>query len=412
MNNEKVISYKSTIKACYIGYFIQSIVVNLAPLLFIPLREQFGFSYTQLGLLVVTNFVTQVIFDIVFSKPVDKYGFRPFVVVAHVMCVVGFVLFAFTPTIFVGHELLGFLIATIVFSGAGGLLELILSPIIDAIPSDDKASAMSLLHSFYAWGQVAVILITTFFLFIFGKDSWSIIVLIWAIVPFINTFIFANVPLMQKVEACEVMKIRELIKSPIFIIAFFAIMMGAASEVTMNQWTSTFMEKGLMLPKIIGDTAGMCMFAIMLGVGRVIFGIYGSKLDVNKIMIRGSLFAAICYVIVAISPINIISIIACAACGIFVSLLWPGTLVVASDKLPLAGASMFALLAAAGDVGAAAGPWLMGKVTDVVTVSMPSLTNSAMSPEQLGLRMAMLIAAIFPIVTMILHKVLKSVKDK
>ncbi|MGL4847389.1 MAG: MFS transporter [Clostridium sp.] len=222
---EKV-SYKSTIYACYIGYFIQAIVVNLTPLLFIPLMEEFNLSYGQIGILIVVNFVTQFIFDIAFSKPVDKYGFRPFAIVAHIFCVVGFVLFSMTPVIFKGNEMVGFLIATMIFSGAGGLLEIILSPIIDAIPSEDSASAMSLLHSFYAWGQVAVILITTIFLFIFGKGSWSTIVLIWAIVPFVNIFIFMKVPLTRKVEASKIIKIKELIKNPVFIIAFFAIMMG------------------------------------------------------------------------------------------------------------------------------------------------------------------------------------------
>lgn len=404
------ISYKSTVKACYIGYFIQAIVVNLTPLLFIPLREGFGFSYTQIGLLIVTNFITQFIFDIIFSKPVDKYGFRPFAITAHIFCVVGFVLFALTPTIFVGNELAGFLIGTIIFSAAGGLLELILSPIIDSIPSDDKASAMSLLHSFYAWGQVTVILITTIFLFIFGKQNWSIIVLLWAIVPLVNILMFIKVPLVKKVEESKIMKIRSLIKNPIFIFAFFAIMMGAASEVTMNQWTSTFMEKGLMIPKIIGDTAGMCMFAIMLGIGRVIFGIYGSKIDVSKILIRGAFFTTICYIIAAISPFKILSILACVLCGIFVSLLWPGTLVIASEKLPLAGASMFALLAASGDIGAAVGPWIMAKITDILTVNSSLIQINSMTPEQLGLKVGMLIAAIFPILTVILHKSLKNAK--
>ena len=236
--------------------------------------------------------------------------------------------------------------------------------------------------------------------------------MIWAIVPVINFFIFMKVPLTQKIHESKVMKIRELIKNPIFIVAFFVIMLGAASEVSMNQWAATFMERGLLIPKVVGDMLGMCFFAIMLGIGRAIYGVYGSKVNINKIMILGSLAAALCYLVVAISPYNWLSIIACGICGIFVSLLWPGTLVVASSRLPLAGASMFALLAAAGDVGAAIGPWIVGKITDIATNNWQVVSSSSMNSEQLGLRIAILIAAIFPILTMIFHNILKNIKEK
>ena len=405
-------SYKWTIIACYIGYFVQATVINLVPILFVTLRESYGLSYSELGALVLINFVTQVIFDVVFSKPVDKYGFRPFVVIAHGICALGLILFALTPRIFSGNIFGGFILSTIIFSGGGGLLELVISPIIDSIPSDDKATAMSLLHSFYAWGQVTIVIVTTIFLFSFGIDKWWIIMMIWAIVPVINFFIFMKVPLTQKIHESKVMKIRELIKNPIFIVAFFAIMLGAASEVSMNQWAATFMERGLLIPKVVGDMLGMCFFAIMLGIGRAIYGVYGSKVNINKIMILGSLAAALCYLVVAISTYNWLSIIACGICGIFVSLLWPGTLVVASSRLPLAGASMFALLAAAGDVGAAIGPWIVGKITDIATNNWQVVSSSSMNSEQLGLRIAILIAAIFPILTMIFHNILKNIKEK
>lgn len=411
MNSENIISYKSTTIACYIGNFIQATVINIAPILFIPLKDEFGLSYTQLGALILINFITQVIVDIACSKPVDRYGFRPFIGVAHILCVLGFILFAVTPNIFKNNVYLGFIISTMIFAGAGGLLELLLSPIVDSIPTDEKATSMSLLHSFYAWGQVTVILVTTIFLYIFGKNNWNIIVMIWAIIPFVNFFIFAKVPLTQKVHETRTMKIRQLIKNPIFIIAFFGIMFGAASEVTMNQWASTFMEKGLMLPKVLGDTAGMCMFAIMLGVGRAIYGVYGSRINVNKIMIIGSFCAMICYVVVAISPSIILSIIACAICGIFVSLLWPGTLVIASEELPLAGASLFALLAAGGDIGASVGPWFMGKITDITTNSLGNINATKINIEQMSLRLGILFAAIFPLIAVILFIMLNRKKN-
>lgn len=410
MRGEK--SYKWTIIACYIGYFVQATVINLVPILFVTLREGYGLSYSQLGALVLINFVTQVIFDVVFSRPVDKYGFRPFVVVAHGICALGLILFSITPRVFSENIFAGFVLSTIIFSGGGGLLELVISPIIDSIPSDDKATAMSLLHSFYAWGQVTVVVITSIFLFSFGKEKWWIIMMIWAIVPIVNFFIFMRVPLTQKLHESKIMKIRELIKNPIFIVAFFAIMLGAASEVSMNQWAATYMERGLLIPKFVGDMLGMCFFAIMLGIGRAIYGVYGSRININKVMIWGSLGAAICYLVVAISPYNWLSIIACGICGIFVSLLWPGTLVVASSRLPLAGASMFALLAAAGDVGAAIGPWLIGRVTDFTTSNWTSFASYSINSEQFGLRVAILLAAVFPILTMIFHSILKNIKVK
>lgn len=411
--NNKSVSYKSTTMACYIGYFAQAIVINLAPILFIPLREQFGLSYSQLGSLIFINFVTQLIVDIAFSKSVDKHGFRLFAISGHILCAIGLATFAILPNVLSSNSYLALLIGTLIFSAGGGLLELLISPIIDAIPTDDKATAMSLLHSFYAWGQVTFIIVTTIFLFIFGKDKWPIIVLVWAMVPLVNSFIFSKVPLAQKLHESQVMKVRALIKNPIFIIAFFSIMLGAASEVTMNQWASTFMEKGLMLPKVIGDTAGMCMFAVMLGIGRAIYGVYGSRFNVNKVMIYGSMGAVVCYVVVALSPYNSLSIIACAMCGIFVSLLWPGTLVVASEKLPLAGASMFALLAAAGDLGAAAGPAITGAITDFASSNIaPAFTTLNMAPEQLGLRIGLIIAAIFPVLATISFTILMKYRSK
>lgn len=410
---EKDISYKSTINACYIGNFVQATVINLTPIIFIPLREQFGLSYTQFGFLILINFITQVIVDIVFSRAVDKYGFRIFCVIAHILCVTGFIMFAFTPWLFKSNEYIGFLISTIVFSGSGGLLELLLSAIVDSIPTDEKEKAMSILHSFYAWGQVSVVIITTLFLFLFGSRNWYIIVLVWAILPLINAFLFAKVPLAQKVHESQTMKIRELILNPIFIIAFFAIAFGGASEVTIAQWSSSFMEKGLKLPKLVGDILGMCGFALMLGIGRVIYGIYGNKININKVMIYGSFFAIICYIVIAVSPFNSLSLIACCISGICVSLLWPGTLVIASEKLPLAGASLFALLAAGGDIGASLGPWFTGVITDMSEKIIPIqfLRQTGLTIEQLGLRSGILLSTLYPLFCLISHLILKKKSD-
>ncbi len=402
----KSISYRPTVTACYIANFSQAIVINLTPIIFIPLKEQFGLSYSQFGLLVLTNFIAQVVADIAFSKAVDKHGFRPFILAAHILCAVGLVLFAMAPALLPKNVYLGFLLATIVFSAAGGLFELLLSPIVDAIPTDEKEKAMTVLHSFYAWGQVTVVVVTT--LSIFVGVSWRIIVMGWAVVPFLNTFLFAKIPLAVKVEAAKVMKIKELLQSPIFLLAFGAILFGGASEVTMAQWASSFMEKGIALPKIVGDMLGMCGFAVMLGVGRLLYGIKGNKLNMEKVLFYGSMFAAVCYIVVAISPFNWLSILACCVTGICVSLLWPGTLVIASKRLPLAGASMFALLAAGGDVGASIGPWLTGIVADLgsrITTTLP------ITSEQFALRLAMLLAVVFPVFAMLFVRLLSRVSE-
>jgi len=311
-------------------------------------------------------------------------------------------LFILSPNIFPGNEFIGFVIATIIFSGAGGFFELLLSPIVDAIPADEKAKPMALLHSFYAWGQVLVVVITTIGIFL--HIPWQIIIGFWMILPIINTFIFAKVPLAMKHPDKIKMNIKQLIMQPIFIFAFLAISFGAASEIVMGQWMSSVMDKGLKIPKIIGDAIGLSGFAFMIGIGRVIFGIWGHKFNLNKVLIYGSLFASICYIVVAISPYGWLSIVACIISGICVSLLWPGTLVVASSKLPLAGASLFALLAAGGDIGASIGPWLTGLTMDFSMKFVPKFIN--LSQEQFGLRIGILLAAIYPLLSMVFQLIL------
>jgi fucose permease len=391
------ISYKSTAAACYVGNFVQATVINLTPILFIPLREAFGFSYEQLGFLIFINFFTQVLVDIGFSTLVDRYGFRRFVVAAHALTVIGFGLFALAPALF-SDPYTGFVIATIIFSGSGGLLELLLSPIVNAIPTDEKAAAMSVLHSFYAWGQVTVVLLTTLFLFAFGKSAWMWVMVLWTLPAIFNFFYFQRVPLGPAVPEEHRQGMRQLILNPFFVVAFFTIMLGAAAEICISQWTSAFMEKGLDLPKVVGDIAGMSMFGFTLGVGRLLYGTYGKRVNVNQVMISGAALAVVCYLVVALSTVSLLSLAACAACGFMVSLLWPGTLVIAAERFPLAGAWLFAILAAGGDIGAAAGPWLMSVVTEhAPRLAFFQALGAGLSSEQLGLRLGMLLGALFPL---------------
>jgi MFS family permease len=399
MPHTQPVSYKSTVNACYIGNLVQSIVINLTPVLFIPLREQFGLSFEQLGLLILINFFTQVIVDIAFSGLVDIYGFRPFIVTTPVLAAIGFLVFAFTPHLF-SHPYTGFIIGTIIFSSSGGLLELLLSPIVNSIPTDEKTTAMTVLHSFYSWGQVTVVLVTTLLIFLFGRTHWPEIILFWTLFPLINFFMFLKAPLAPPIPEKDRIGMKELIWKPFFIVAFLAIAFGGAAEASISQWTSAFMEKGLQIPKVVGDTAGLCMFAMMMGIGRVYFGSMGRKLNINKSVITGSFLAIFCYFTVALSPSPLLSLAACALCGLAVSLLWPGTLLIASNKYPLAGAWLFAILAAGGDIGASIGPWSVGFITDQSQQfawfhQLAKLTG--LTAEQLGLRLGLLAASVFPI---------------
>jgi fucose permease len=389
--------YKSTIRACYIGNFVGALVTNLSPLLFVILMDTFNLSFEQVGRLVLINFFTQIIVDLAFSKPVDKYGVRPFITAGHFVVFLGFILFAFSQRIFSNHPYAGFMLATIVFSSGGGLLELLLSAIVQSVPTDAKAAAMSLLHSFYAWGFIVVVVLTSLMLTLFGSDNWPMLFIIWSIVPLLNFFNFLRVPLAPQVPHEHRTNTKVLTSTPFFIFVVLGIALGGAAEVSMSQWTSAYAETTLGLSKRVGDLLGLCLFAGFLGIGRMLYGMYGKKIDVWHVMVWGSLFASICYLVAALSPIPIISLIACSAAGLGVSLLWPGSITSAAHRFPLAGASMFAILAAGGDTGAAVGPWLLGLVADLTPI------GSTLSP----LRTGMLVGTLFPVamvVTLIVQK--------
>jgi len=392
-------TYKMTLKASYLGFLVQATVVNLTPVLFIPLREQFSLSFSQLGLLVLINFITQVTCDIAFSHAVDKHGYRVFLVSAHAAVVAGLGFFAASPLIFT-NPYVGFVIGTITFSAGGGLLELLLSPTVDAIPSDSKSASMSLLHSFYAWGQAGVVIITTLLILFFGRNSWQYIMLVWAIPPALNMFLFSKVPFAPRVSEHEREGFLKHIANGFFIAAMIAIALGAASELVMSQWSSAFMEKAMMIPKAVGDISGMAVFAMMLGLGRLLHGKFGKRFNLYNLMIIGTIVAFLCYLIVAVSPSNVVSLAACGVCGIAVSLLWPGTLVLSSKKFPMAGTWLFAFLAAAGDIGASIGPWATGVITDIAsqnTFIAAFGRTFGLERVQIGMRFSILVSAVFPL---------------
>ncbi|MEG0693903.1 MAG: MFS transporter [Oscillospiraceae bacterium] len=394
--------------SCYVGSFLQAIVCNITAILFIPLMDLYGFTYVQLGILVAVNFTAQVAVDIIFSGIIDKFGYRKIALPAIFCGFIGLVLFAASPLIF-DNVFIGLLISTIIFAAASGLLEIMISPIANALPSENKGASMSLLHSFYAWGTVVTILVTTLFIFVFGGKYWQIIVLFWSIVPLINFFMFANSPFPKTVPEGTGDKVKKTLFEPFYIVALLAIFFGAGTELVMAQWSSSFMEKAMALPKVVGDMLGMCGFAFMMAVGRTYYGFKGAQFKMSKVLILGSVVSLVCYITGALSPFTWLNILACAVTGLAASLLWPGTLVISASRFPLAGAWLFAILAAAGDIGAAFGPWLTGMIVDyteesAVTVAMANMFS--VSGEQAVMRFGILVAALFPLLALICHIVL------
>jgi fucose permease len=399
-----------TIRFCYLGSFVQAIVINLAPVLFIPLREQFGLTYEQIGRLILINFTTQVTTDLVFGYIVDRTGPKPFVVAANVLAAAGLWLFALTPAAF-PDPYTGLVLGTLVFSLGSGLLELLLSPILNALPSDQKAADMSLMHSFYAWGSATVILLTTVALFVVGSEHWRGITLLWSILPLVAAFGFARLRIPRFVEEHARQRLRNLIRIPDFLVAVVAIGLAGASELSIAQWTSAFAEKGLGLPKIVGDVAGLVLFAVALGLGRVWFGVKGEKVDLYKPMIAGAMLATVVYLVATLSPLPGLSLAACVLAGLGVSLLWPGMLSIAAARFPLAGASMFALMSASGDVGGAVAPWLVGVIADRAPFLMQlsgSILPANLTAEEAGLRSGLFFATLYPALMVVMLLILRA----
>ncbi|MCL2060352.1 MAG: MFS transporter [Oscillospiraceae bacterium] len=386
---------------------MQAVNVNLLAIIFIPLREQFGLTYAQFGTLVFVNFITQLLVSIVFSKVIDKIGMKPFIMPALFVCMGGLVLFALTPLLFAANVYMGFMLSIFIYAGGGGLMELCLSPIVDAIPSDaiDSSKALSFLHSFYAWGQAGVVLVTTGLLY-FGLP-WRAIVIMWIVVPALDAVMFARAPIAERATGDKAMPIRSLFGMRIFVLALVAIACGGAAETVIAQYASSFLERGLGLSKMTGDILGLCGFAIFLGIGRLLYGILGDRMNIHNVLIGGSVLALAAYFVIVFTPVGTPapSVAAIALCGLFVSLMWPGTLAIASKGLPLAGVSMFALLAASGSFGCSIGPWVGGVVTDFSMRFLPQ--GIALSAEQFGLRAGLMAGAVFPLASLVTQFALK-----
>lgn len=362
-------NYKTTIFACFIGYIVQAIVNNFVPLLFITFQNSYSIPLSQITLLVTINFGVQLTVDLLATLFIDKIGYRTSIVIAQIFSASGLLMLTFMPEIM--DPFTGILLSVIVYAIGGGIIEVLISPIMESCPTDNKEKAMSLLHSFYCWGHVSVVLLSTLFFSLCGIENWRILAAIWAIVPIINGIIFLKTPIAPLLSADEKgMTLPELCKSKVFWILMLMMLCAGASEQAVSQWASAFAEQGLGISKAAGDLAGPMAFAIFMGGARAIYGKYGDKINLEKFMIASTTLCIVSYLIVSLVPSPIISLIGCALCGLSVGIMWPGTFSKASVSLKTGGTAMFALLALAGDLGCSSGPTLVGFVSDAANGNM------------------------------------------
>ena len=360
-------SHKRLKYACYTGCMAMSIVANLPPVLLITFRKIFGVSYSLLGLLIFVNYATQLGIDLVFSLFSHKFNIPKTVKTMPYLTFIGLGIYAVYPLLFPESAYVGLFVGTVIFSAAAGLAEVLISPIVATIPSKDPDREMSKLHSVYAWGVIPVILITTFFIMNFGSEYWYYLVFFFMLLPLVSIFLFAksDVPPMRSDKKFD--GITPFLKDKTVWLFLLAIFLGGAAECTMSQWSSGYLEKALGIPKIYGDVFGVALFALMLGIGRSLYGKYGKK--IINVLILSSFGAFVCYFLVAVSPHPLVGLIACGLTGLCTAMLWPGSLVVASDRFGESGVVIYALMAAGGDFGAALGPQIIGSVTDAAISS-------------------------------------------
>lgn len=381
--------YKITINGCFVGYIVQAIVNNFVPLLFLTFHNQYGISMAKITLLVTINFGIQLVVDLLSAGFVDKIGYKASVILAHIFAVAGFVLLTVLPDV-CGNPFVGILIAVSIYAIGGGLIEVLISPIMEACPTENKEKAMSLLHSFYCWGHVLVVLLSTIFFQVAGIDNWKIMALIWAVVPLVNIFIFIKAPVRHILEEGEDgLSMKELFGQKVFWLLMLMMMCAGASEQAVSQWASTFAELGLHVSKTIGDLAGPMAFAILMGTSRAFYGKYGDKLDLDKFMKYSTVLCVVSYLMISLVPNPAIGLIGCGICGLSVGIMWPGTFSKAAVSVKNGGTLMFALLALAGDVGCGGGPTMAGMVS---------------SASGNHLQMGILAAIVFPILMLVAMK--------
>jgi len=355
-------NYKYTLIACYTGYVTQAIVNNFAPLLFLTFQKNWNIPLDKIALLVAINFGTQLAVDFLSAKFVDRIGYRVSIVAAHIFSAIGLAGLGFFPGLF-ADPYVGLVLAIMLYAIGGGILEVLVSPIVEACPTEQKSASMSLLHSFYCWGHVTVVLVSTLFFFAFGINSWKALACVWAIVPLANALVFTQVPIASLVEGGG-MSIVELIKTRAFWILALLMVCAGAAEQGMSQWSSAFAESGLHVPKMVGDLAGPCFFAAMMGLSRVFYSKFSERIKLKKFMSASCVLCVVSYLLACLSPLPALSLLGCGLCGLSVGILWPGTFSISAATCVTGGTALFALLALAGDLGCMSGPTLVGMVSE------------------------------------------------
>ena len=362
-NSASKLNYNHTIYSCFVGYIVQAIVNNFAPLLFLTFRSSYGIPLSKITMLITINFVIQLSVDLISVKFVDKIGYRASAVLAHLFSALGLVCLAFLPDV-LPDAFAGLLVSVIIYAIGGGLLEVIISPIVESCPTDNKEMAMAMLHSFYCWGSLAVIILSTLFFNFIGINNWKIMACVWAVVPFLNMFVFMKVPIAPLLpEGEKGMSLKELFMTKTFWIVVVLMICAGASELSVSQWASTFAENTLGISKTMGDIMGPAFFALLMAISRTIYGKFGDKIDLSKFMIGSAVLCVIAYAMVAFVPVPMVNLIGCGIVGFSVGIFWPGTFSRASATIKGGGTAMFALLALAGDIGCSGGPTLVGEIS-------------------------------------------------
>ena len=382
---EKNRKYRKTLEACYLGFVTQAISANFAPLLFLTFRNTYGIGLEKIALIPFTFYLTQLLIDFAAAKFVDKIGYRICVVSSQALSAAGLVLMAVLPDL-LPVPFWGILIAVVLYALGSGLVEVLVSPIIEACPFENKNGMMSLLHSFYCWGAVGVILGSTIFFTVFGIANWKILTLLWAVVPLYNVWNFIRCPMERLIEDGEGMRPGQLLRLPLFWLLILLMVCSGASETSMAQWASAFTESAMGVSKTVGDLAGPCLFAVFMGISRVIYGKMSGKLDLVRTMTVCALLCVLCYLMASLAPLPALGLAGCALCGIAVGIMWPGSISISSQKCPRGGTAMFAFLALAGDLGATVSPAMVG-----------GISNMAGGNLKIGL----LVAAIFPLILLV-----------
>ncbi len=354
--------YSWTIRACCIGYITQAIAVNFAPLLFLTFHNDYGISMSQIGMLIAITFIIQIAVDFFSTKFIDKIGYRISVISAHIMSALGFIMLGFLPDLLL-NPLLGIYVSCFFYSFGSGLLEVLVSPIVESCPTDNKESVMGLLHSFYCWGTALVILVSTIFFAIFGIQNWRVVSALWAVIPILNILLFVRVPIAHIESSTEHPGLLGLLNHRIIWIVILMMLASGAAELSMSQWASAFAESGLGVSKTIGDIAGPFMFAMLMGTGRVVYSVLVKKIPMIKYMVICALFCIASYLMASLAGNPVISLIGCGLVGFSVGVFWPGTFSYAAQRCPQGGAALFGLLAFSGDTGCSLGPALVGAVS-------------------------------------------------